>query len=111
LVLVLLVLIFSAWAVAFRQTAALLRIETVQAGRVDLSQTNVLALSQALVLLQTGTPETQPTWDAVRSQYACTTTIDEQSFVLTYKKLAPGSWSVLCTPGSQGPAMPATFGE
>jgi hypothetical protein len=113
LVLVLILLLLAAWSVAYRQTAALLRIETARTQRAEVSESDVLALTQAILLLQTGTPEAQSTWNSVNSTYTCTTTVETssgpESFTITYQKLGAGSWNVQAAPGSQGVAMPASF--
>jgi hypothetical protein len=115
LVLLFVVLVLSLWGVAFRRTAALLRLDTVRVEKVVVDQPNVIALAQAVTLLETGTPETQPTWDSQHSLYTCcaivSTPSGPQSFLITYQKGGGGIWTVQAQPGTSAVNIPATFGS
>lgn len=108
LVLLLIVLFLCLWGVAYRQTAAALRMETVQANRVQRDQGPTLALAQALRLLETGTPPNSPYVGTVQVTGAS----GPQQFTVTFTQEGPDAWAVQAsgTPSGGGvAALPATF--
>jgi hypothetical protein len=109
LALVLIVLLLCLWGVAYRQTAAALRMETVQSNRVQRDQGTALALAAALRLLQTGTPPTNPYIGSVTE----TTSSGTQSFTITFTQEGSNDWAVQASAVAPGPSvlpLPATFG-
>ena len=108
LVVVFMVLFFALWSVAYHQMAADLRFEAVQAQRVLRDEGSTQALAQALALLETGLPPSQP--------YACGVTVNTstgpRSFAVTFSLEGPNQWSVQAAPlqlGENPPPMPVTF--
>ena len=106
--LIFIVLFTALWGVAYRQTAAALRIESVQVARVQRDQGSTVALARGLALLQTGLPPQSP--------YVCGVTLNTpagvQSFTVTFAAQGGSNWSVQAgpTPAGQSPQpMPATF--
>ena len=79
LALLFIVLFLALWAVAYRETAALLRMDTVQSNRIQRDQGCTQAVAVGLTLLETGQPPASP--------YSGTVTINTptgpQSFVVT----------------------------
>lgn len=110
LALVFIVLLLCLWGVAYRQIAAALRMETVQANRVQRDQGATLALAQALKLLETGTPPTTPYSGGV----TITNSSGSQSFTVTFTQEGSNAWAVQATttPAGQSPTpLPSTFGS
>jgi hypothetical protein len=114
LVLALLMLLLASWSVSLRHTGTLLRLESTRANYTETTEPVVLALTEALQLLETGTPETQPTWSAQKLTYSCTGTVDTsggtQSFNVTFIKQPSGTWLVQAVPGTGSTPMPDSFG-
>jgi hypothetical protein len=109
LVLVCMVLFFSLWSVAYRHTAAALRIEAVHALQTQRDEGSIQALAKGLALLETGQPATSP--------YVCGVTMRTstgmRSYTVTFTSEGQNRWSVAATPTSPGDnprPMPATLG-
>jgi hypothetical protein len=110
LVLVFLVILLSLWGVAYRRAATGLRLERARAlAPPPVDQPNVIALARGLALLETGTPEGLPTWDAKSSSYSCGTNVAGADFTVTFRKLTSGNWAVQVRPGPTSTAMPDSF--
>ena len=94
LVLVFIVLFLSFWSIAYRQTAAALRIECTQVLQRQRDEGSIHALARALALLETGLPPTDP--------YVCGVTIDtstgERSYAVTFSSEGENHWSVQAAP-------------
>jgi hypothetical protein len=108
IVLVFIVLFFSLWSVAYRQTAAALRVESVQSNRVVRDEGSTQAVARGLALLETGLPPSNP--------YACSVTVTTssgpRSFTVTFTAEGPTQWSVQSVPAAPGmnlPPMPRMF--
>ena len=108
IVLVFIVLFFSLWSVAYRQTAAALRAESVQSNRVRRDEGTTQALARGLALLETGVPPSNP---YVRGVTVNTST-GSRRFTVTFTTAGTNTWSVQAVPTAAGtnPAtMPSMF--
>jgi hypothetical protein len=110
LVLLFLILMFSLMTLAYGRLGAALRAESVRAKKVQRDEGSTQALAQALALLETGLPPSNP--------YSCTTNISTSlgasPFTVTFALQSDKIWKVESTPTAPGeilPAMPATFAQ
>ncbi len=107
LVVMFIVLFTALLGVVFRELAGALRVETLHRLEVQRDTGSIVALAQALALLQTGTPPGNP--------YACSTTPPgcTQSFIVTFSSPDQVNWTVLVSPSPSGgglpPPMPGCF--
>jgi hypothetical protein len=108
LVLVFVVLFLAVLGVAYRQTASVLRVETVRARQAQRDQGGVVAVARGLALLETGLPPSDP--------YVCAVTVSTSAgpstYTVTFASEGPGAWSVRATPAGPGdpsPPMPSMF--
>ena len=108
LVLVFIVLFLSLWSVAYRHTAAALRIESGRSLAVQRDEGSLHALARGLALLETGYPPTDP--------YACGVTIETssgpRSLTVTFESAEAENWSVSSRPtrpNENSPPMPDSF--
>ena len=108
LVLVFIVLFLALLGVAYRQTAAALRIESVRSLQIQRDEGSIHALARALALLETGNPPSDP--------YVCgvtiTTSTGPHSFTVTFTSEGSNHWSVHSapTPPNANPQpMPSSF--
>ena len=116
IIVVIFIVLFSALlGVVFRELAGALRIETLHTLEVQRDTGSIVALAQALTLLQTGVPPTSP--------YVCYTTIgaspNSQNFIVTFSSSDSTTpqqhWKVNVSPpitsgGSLPPQqMPASY--
>jgi hypothetical protein len=107
-VLVLIVILLAVYGVAYRHTAAALRIETVRTQQANRDQGSMESLARGLALLETGLPPSSPYERGV----TVNTPGGSRSFTLTFTNDTGQSWSVRCvpTPPGQTPApMPVSF--
>jgi hypothetical protein len=94
-------------AVSQRQLASMLRVERARTQVELCDQGPLLALAQALQLLETGLPPTDP--------YVGETTVDtplgERSYTVTFTSAGPDQWNVDAVPTSGLPPapLPPTF--
>jgi len=109
IVLVFILLFLSLWGVAYRQTAAALRAESVEVNRVERDEGSTQAVARGLALLETGLPPSNP--------YVCgitvTTPTGPRAFTVTFTPEGSNNWSVQAAPtaaGTSPPPMPSTFG-
>jgi hypothetical protein len=93
-VLLFLVFAFAAWTVYFRGSASLLRIEQARVERETRDIWTAPAMAQALRLLQTGTPPTDP--------YSCKLELTQDGvtkyFRLSYEQVSSTRWQVTAAP-------------
>ena len=108
LVLVFIVLFLALFGVAYRQTAAALRIESVRSQATQRDEGSLHALARALALLETGNPPSDP--------YVCGVTIDTsfgpRSLTVTFASEGTNDWTVHSapTPPNANPQpMPSSF--
>lgn len=108
LVLAFIVLLLSLWSVAYRHTAAALRIESARSLAVQRDEGSLHALARGLALLETGVPPTDP--------YACGVTIETssgpRSMTITFGSEGAGNWSVSSRPTQPNeypPPIPVSF--
>ncbi len=108
LVLVFIALLLTFYGVAYRHTAAALRIETTRTLQRQRDEGSVHALARGLALLETGFPPLDP--------YTCATSVDTstgvRSFTVTFSSEVDGSWTVHAGPTSPPDApeaMPESF--
>ena len=104
-------LMMAIWAVAYRSTADLIRVEALHVERDARDVSVTRALAAALALLETGEPPSDP--------YACLFTITEGAATYTctgtYASVVyPDTWTVTATLSTDDeiatlPAAPATF--
>ena len=109
MVVIFIVLFTAMLGVVFRELAGALQVETLHKLEVQRDTGTFVALSQALALLQTGLPPTNP--------YECSVTINTatgpQAFNVTFTSPDEVNWQVQTAPSADGPAsqpMPAVFG-
>ena len=103
------VLLLCLWGVAYRQTAAELRMASVQSNRIERDKGCTVALAQALQLLETGTPPASPYSGSV----VVSTSSGNQTFTITYTSEGTNAWAVQAMPtpaGAVPAALPSTFG-
>ncbi len=111
-IVVMFIVLFTALlGVVFRELAGALRVETLHTLEVQRDTGSVVALAQALALLQTGVPPASP--------YVCYTTVgtppSSQNFIVTLSSEDGTTWTVQVSPpipaGGELPSlqMPATF--
>ncbi|HEY1602001.1 MAG TPA: hypothetical protein VGG64_20530 [Pirellulales bacterium] len=108
LVLAFLVMFFSVLALAYSQLGSLIRAETARAQTVTRDAGCVPALAQALELLETGYPPTNPFVCGV----SINTSSGPQAFTVTFATQDVGNWSVQVAPtaDNESPApMPLLF--
>jgi hypothetical protein len=101
-------LLFSLSGLVYRQLGAALRVEAVRSAQVVRDEGSLHALAQALALLQTGAPPSNP--------YECAATIDTSSgsrgFTVTMTSDDGLQWTVHVAPTPQGETpdpMPTGF--
>jgi hypothetical protein len=108
LVLLFIVLFFSFMAVAYHQTSAALRLETVQAARVQRDEGSLQAAARALYLLETGFPPRSPYVGGV----VIATSSGTRSYTVTFVQVGKNQWSVNSgptPPGQNLPPLPSSF--
>lgn len=95
-------------AVAFRQTAALVRTASGEAQRVIRDTGSTQALARGLRLLETGNPPTDP--------YQCATIVNTAtgpcSYTVTFTSAGQNAYTVQAAPTAAGdsvPTMPSVF--
>lgn len=95
-------------SISQRRLAAVLRVERARTHVELRDEGSVHALAQALELLETGPPPSDP--------YECATDIDTslgtRSYKVTYNSDGTNQWTVLAAPtpdGQNPPSMPVTF--
>jgi hypothetical protein len=99
---------FGAWAVLFRSCATVIRVEQARSLRDTRSVWTAPAMADALRLLQTGDPPSDP--------YACKLALTQNGemryFHLNFEKIGPVRWTVTATKTDAddvAPDAPATF--
>lgn len=108
LVLLFMVLFFALWSVAYRQTAAALRFEAVQAQRVARDQACCQALARALALLEAG----EPPLPLQIGGLTISTPAGLCPVTVTFTSQGNHLWSVHASPTPAGvsvPPLPTTF--
>jgi hypothetical protein len=107
-VLLFVVFAFGAWAVLFRSCGSVLRVEEARTLRDTRAVWSAPAMGDALRLLQTGDPPSDP--------YACKLTLTQDGqtkyYRLTYEKIGPVRWTVtaaITDVDDTSPDAPATF--
>lgn len=108
LVLVFIVVFLAVLGVAYRQTAAALRLESVRSQQVRRDEGSVHALARGVTLLETGLPPANP--------YLCAVTLNTSSgprtYTVTFTSEGGTNWAVHAAPSAPGensPPMPSTF--
>jgi hypothetical protein len=99
---------FGAWAVFFRSSGSIIRVEQARVLRESRSQWSAPAGATALRLLQTGNPPSDP--------YSCKVTLTQDAetryLLLTFEKVGPARWNFVVAPtdaDDASPDAPATF--
>ena len=107
-VLLFLMISFGIWAVFFRSTASVVRIEQARVLRETRTVWDAPAVATGLRLLQTGLPPHDP--------YSCRVTLTNDSqtkyILLKFEKVAPVRWSITASPTTAddlSPDVPTTF--
>lgn len=110
LVIVFIVLFLSLLSLAYHQTAAALRVESIRDLQRLRDEGSTHAMARALALLETGEPPSSP--------YVCGVTIDTYTgprpYTLTFTAEAEGRWSVhaeLTQPGDDPQPLPDSFAQ
>ena len=108
LVLVFLVLMMGLTSIAYRQVAAMLRVESARTSQASRDAGSLTVAARALSLLQTGTPPTNP--------YECDITLDAiptaKTYTVTMTSNVANQWTIHVEPTTDGESptpMPATF--
>jgi hypothetical protein len=108
LVVIAIVVLLLLYSVAYRHTAAALRVETARVQQLQRDEGTIHALARALALLETGLPPTDP--------YVCgvtiTTSLGPSLFVVTFSSEGGPNWSVNARPpmlAEDPDPMPASF--
>ncbi len=108
LVLVFIVLFLSLCSLAYRHSAAALRVESARSLQIQRDEGSIHALARALALLETGAPPSDP--------YVCGVTIDTstgpRSFTVTFASEGTNNWSVRSAatePNENPQPMPSSF--
>jgi hypothetical protein len=108
MVLTFVVLFLAMLGVAYRQTASVLRVETVRAQQAERDEGSVNAVARGLALLETGLPPSDP--------YVCgvtvNTTTGPRSYTVTFCSVGAANWSIQSAPTQPGelpPPMPSAF--
>ena len=107
-VLLFLTVAFGAWAVLYRGSASVLRVEQARTLRESRNTWTAPAMAAALRLLETGTPPADP--------YACKLTLTQQGqtryFRLSFESIGIVRWTVTAAPTDTddlAPDAPSTF--
>jgi hypothetical protein len=107
-VLLFLVFAFATWTIYFRSSASLLRVEQARVERETRDQWTAPAMAQALRLLQTGMPPTDP--------YSCKLELTQDGvtkyFLLSYERISAARWTVTAAPTTSDEVAvdaPSTF--
>lgn len=96
---VFIVIMLSLWSVAYRQSAAALRVEVNRSLRLRRDEGPTQAVARALALLETGwTPEDSPSSYGI----GVVTQGGERSYTITFTDLGGGLWSVSAAPTPVG---------
>lgn len=108
LVLVLNALLLGIYGVAFRHLSAAIRVESARAHSYRRDEGSLKAVTQAMILLETGLPPSDP--------YECETIINTSTgprgITVVFDSEGPGLWEVTAAPTvppSSPPPMPLTF--
>jgi hypothetical protein len=108
LVIISVVVLLLLYSVAYRHTAAALRVETARVQQRQRDEGTMYALARAIALLETGLPPSDP--------YVCGVTINTPTgpspFIVTFSSEGGPNWSVNARPpilGEDPDPMPISF--
>ncbi len=110
MVVVFLTLFLSALALSQQRLASSLRLEKIQALRVERDQGSIQAMAQVMALLETGVPPSSP--------YLCIVPVDTpegtRNFTATLSLVSVNRWKITVAPNQPGDntlPLPASFGS
>lgn len=94
LVIVFLVLLLSLLGLTYRQIASALRVEAVRSKQIFRDQGSMQAAAQALALLESGPPATDP----YSYNITVTTNTGSQTYTVVIASAGTGQWAVTASP-------------